>query len=491
MFRILCLGLLLSTTLLWAQPVEGPWVVMEADTNHKWPHIIGIESDQTTVLYAKDVPDSDRICSITCDWESLSVTEHDTLYTYPAAWKTIVTDVELDSNGRWIAAIDHRVSGPADHLYLLFYDGSALHNRFVDSAVWWTYGWCTVIEWFQEYKVTSRPTGWGWSVGAGHTNPFECFPVVTPHVGVTFYWTLGAIRSVGDQTYGGATYVTSAWGDSGCGAALVTSNSFFNNPDGTLLVLASDSATWIAPPIHVDSTLSSLDARFNHSNELLVISGSSASYPAPVVVHVDSNGACQERSVLDWTGNPTATAWHSDYGFAIIRQTSNELQLFRTNAAGEPHLNDDVFYSIPTDRRIVSTDAQISPTGTLYVVWSEFTTVEPYISETKMLRAGWDMPLATNPQPERTAVRHYELQTYPNPFNASTTLSFTLPIEEDVNLRVYDIAGRLVKTLVDQERMAAGDHRFTFDAAGLPSGIYLCRLRAGEQSALQKLVLLR
>jgi hypothetical protein len=87
-------------------------------------------------------------------------------------------------------------------------------------------------------------------------------------------------------------------------------------------------------------------------------------------------------------------------------------------------------------------------------------------------------------------------QNRPNPFNPTTTIHFDLAREGHVTLRVYDVGGRLVRTLVD-ERMSAGfDHRVVWsglDEAGSPvaSGIYFARLVAGEVTATRKLVMLK
>ncbi|TKJ41003.1 hypothetical protein CEE37_04885 [candidate division LCP-89 bacterium B3_LCP] len=82
------------------------------------------------------------------------------------------------------------------------------------------------------------------------------------------------------------------------------------------------------------------------------------------------------------------------------------------------------------------------------------------------------------------------LGAYPNPFNPLTVLSFKLHDASIVNLAVYDISGRLVTTLVNGWR-DAGIHEVTFDASGLPSGVYLYRLTAGEFSDSGKMVLMK
>jgi hypothetical protein len=81
-------------------------------------------------------------------------------------------------------------------------------------------------------------------------------------------------------------------------------------------------------------------------------------------------------------------------------------------------------------------------------------------------------------------------QNYPNPFNPSTIISYQLPSSGVVTLRIYDLLGREVKTLVNQ-REDAGNHSVLFDAADLSSGVYYYRIQAGSYVETKKLVVLR
>ena len=81
-------------------------------------------------------------------------------------------------------------------------------------------------------------------------------------------------------------------------------------------------------------------------------------------------------------------------------------------------------------------------------------------------------------------------QNYPNPFNPSTTIQYQLPARTHVVLKLYDLLGRDVRTLVD-ERQTAGDHRVTLDASRLASGVYFYRLEAGTYRETRKLLLLK
>ncbi len=91
----------------------------------------------------------------------------------------------------------------------------------------------------------------------------------------------------------------------------------------------------------------------------------------------------------------------------------------------------------------------------------------------------------------------YLSQNYPNPFNPVTKIKYEIPASLNpskggtlVQLVVYDILGREVAVLVNEEKQS-GDYEIEFDGSSLSSGIYLYRLTAGEFSATKKLVLLK
>jgi len=83
-------------------------------------------------------------------------------------------------------------------------------------------------------------------------------------------------------------------------------------------------------------------------------------------------------------------------------------------------------------------------------------------------------------------------QNYPNPFNPSTTIEFILPnnINENVSLKIFDILGREVATLINRS-LKAGYHKINFNADAIPSGVYFYRLKAGPFIDSKKMVLLK
>ena len=81
-------------------------------------------------------------------------------------------------------------------------------------------------------------------------------------------------------------------------------------------------------------------------------------------------------------------------------------------------------------------------------------------------------------------------QNYPNPFNPTTTINYQIPQTEFVILKVYDILGREVAILVNEEK-PAGSYEVQFEGSGLTSGIYFYQLKAGEYSETKKMILLK
>ena len=81
-------------------------------------------------------------------------------------------------------------------------------------------------------------------------------------------------------------------------------------------------------------------------------------------------------------------------------------------------------------------------------------------------------------------------QNYPNPFNPSTTLTFALPHGGRAVIRVHDLLGREVATILDED-MEAGTHTVNFDGSGLSSGIYLYRLEANGVQLTRTMALLK
>jgi len=79
---------------------------------------------------------------------------------------------------------------------------------------------------------------------------------------------------------------------------------------------------------------------------------------------------------------------------------------------------------------------------------------------------------------------------YPNPFNPTTKISYTIPERSNVSLKIFNLLGSEVASLVNEEK-SAGTYEIEFNAANLSSGIYFYRIQAGAFVETKKMILLR
>jgi len=97
----------------------------------------------------------------------------------------------------------------------------------------------------------------------------------------------------------------------------------------------------------------------------------------------------------------------------------------------------------------------------------------------------------TNVEDAQIVVTYFSLyQNYPNPFNPVTTIAYQIREISNVNLKVYDILGREVATLVNEEKLT-GNYEVKFDGSNLSSGVYLYRMEAGSFMDTKKLLLMK
>lgn len=100
-------------------------------------------------------------------------------------------------------------------------------------------------------------------------------------------------------------------------------------------------------------------------------------------------------------------------------------------------------------------------------------------------------PLGTGTQHELNISSSFILeQNYPNPFNPVTTIGFQLPVNNHVKISIFNVTGSEIAVLVNEFRNA-GSYRVSFDGAELPSGIYICKMTAGDFTVTRKMSLMK
>lgn len=110
------------------------------------------------------------------------------------------------------------------------------------------------------------------------------------------------------------------------------------------------------------------------------------------------------------------------------------------------------------------------------------------LSEIQLVGDGKNMVTSVRQSPTAVQPTGFQLcANFPNPFNPSTMIVFFLPQSEKMTLKIYDITGREIETLINGE-VPSGEHKLQWSAQGLASGVYLCRMQTKEFSETIKMV---
>lgn len=121
------------------------------------------------------------------------------------------------------------------------------------------------------------------------------------------------------------------------------------------------------------------------------------------------------------------------------------------------------------------------------VIASDGTGLESDWSNIKGIQGGYSIPGGNQFNEPHLSVLS---QNYPNPFNPITTIHYTLPQQAKISLRIFDITGRLVQTLVNEEK-EQGNYSVTWNAKNMPSGVYLYKIDTGSYSKVKKMLLFK
>jgi len=116
--------------------------------------------------------------------------------------------------------------------------------------------------------------------------------------------------------------------------------------------------------------------------------------------------------------------------------------------------------------------------------------INQYCSEYVTIKYIQGTPVSVEEQEIKNPGGYLLYQNYPNPFNPTTTVEYSIPEASFVELKIYDILGREVVTLV-KENKPSGKHSVRFNASNLPSGIYFYRIVSGNFTATKKLIILK
>ncbi len=233
----------------------------------------------------------------------------------------------------------------------------------------------------------------------------------------------------------------------------------FNRGDHYEFYTLGKPEVWVNLPEYVDNYLVTISVKVNNACN------------APDLCLDFSYGTKHFTKEILWQGfyaNQTDTIWKNDIRIELpCTSTTTQLKLYLDTAKMRTH----DYYC-----RVSATDAGLIPQ----------TTLSP---DSGYYRIQYTPPVGIDCEDEMPQEFSLE-QNYPNPFNPATTVAFTLPKQELVSIIVFDLLGREVLRPLHSV-MPAGNHTINIDASSLAAGAYFYALRAGEVSAVRKMLLLK
>jgi hypothetical protein len=215
----------------------------------------------------------------------------------------------------------------------------------------------------------------------------------------------------------------------------------------------------------------------------------------------DQGGDIGEAVALDGYGNIYVTGRTGSLDFQILSPIqagyggARDAFITVLNPSGTAYLYSSYLGGSGIDQGL---SIAVAPAGIAYVggvtASSNFPLVRPVQTTFGGMEDGYLSRIVTNPTPveERYAeLDEFRLfQNYPNPFNPSTTIRYELPRREFVILKIFDLLGREVATLVNEQKQP-GSYDVRWSGVGVPSGAYFYRLQAGEYVEIRAMLMVR
>lgn len=497
MTRFKLLLLLVLPVLANAQPIDGPYLVLAAGegAQFKSPHIVFREPNLAGIFYVLVQAGNDEVQSASFSLASHELISGPGLPYFEEGWRQNVTDVENQLDESWAAVIYSEngccsavtaVIGTQDDTAATLLESADCSGEYFRS-------------WILPQGLNKRPCG-GWVLA---WTRMECGWPFYEH---TFFPQIGFFRGTNPEDTVEVYSESCLFGPSAAttmslsaDTALILLSGDENFPwlDGSVLRLVSRTGpTYPCDPWEGEAMLSctwsNLDFQMTHGGRLLVFSGIGdpyyPQYPHPRIVEVDTNGNCTELATLELDRDPDAIAWRPDWGFAALLVHPARIMLARVDTNGAEVQPLGIFWEPEGGNRIEAAELAIANDGRVIVLWCELDAAE--VSRLKIGSVEWDTFLGVEEELAVPLPETISISAHPNPFNLSTTISFSLSRTMQASVTIHDITGRRVRQLANAV-YESGNHRLRFDSEGLPSGIYFVQLRTRSFSKAMRLLLIK
>lgn len=477
----------------WAQPLEGPFTIVELDSQAAvGKHILAVGDGDTAFVFCENRPTGQTML---VSWGSYSFASRELLHPVESlgeagGWRHELHDAMILEDGS-CAAVMYRVA-PSESQ--------------TSETILFRLSTAVVSDWYVLFSGYHIYPCW-----------FSCFDLVStrlaPRIGGGFL-VIGAVASRFQAGYDEVDFNPHFWAFSDAGNLADWQGSHFpqtlwgseNNwavslaPDTLLLLTTgvgwgdshlgrcfpSDSAY---TDTTMECTIHPVGFMRTAGGHLLAASGHGYGAEADGMYELYEDGAC---AILGGFGSAVAAeaiALYPGFGFAALTRDSSGLMLARFDTNGTEVASRGMMLWPESDYEIVSAYCTIAPDGRVFVQCMEHSLAVNSRYRLRVASVGWDTPLGTE---DRDFILHpsvFGLLAFPNPFNSALKIEYTLPRAGNVNLSVFNVLGQKVETLLDA-RVESGTHAITWnpDCAG---GLYFVALKTESATRTTKVLYIR
>ncbi len=394
---------------------------------------------------------------------------------------------------QWIARYTNRSDNKEDIAYAIAIDSSG--NVYV-TGYSWGYNWT-----FEDYAtVKYNPSGREqWVTRYGKPDDVEyAYAITVDNAGNIYVTGWGVVAN--------AAYITIKYNTLGERQWVAKYNGPYRD-DWAYAIAVDDSGN-----VYVTGCSYNSDTSFDYATvkyDSLGVEQWVARYNGP-----SDGGDWAKKIVVDGNGNVYVTGWSMGLG------TSEDYATIKYNSSG-----DTLWvrrYNGLSNGSDKATDIAVDGAGNVYVTGNSGTIkynnsgdkqwIEKYNSVANAIAldgtgnvyvTGWSYGSGTGydyvtikyscagiEESEKLKVKGVKLKVYPNPVVGSAIIKYQLPVKSEISLKIYDITGRIVKTLASEEKKA-GSYNVSFDTKGLTTGIYFAKLVVDDYKETKKLILMK
>ncbi len=492
--RCLFVLLLLSTS-LWAQPVEGPWEIWAGEHDITSPEVC-VRGSNADILFIEN--DSVRYARFSLESHQVITPPHPVFALQ--GWNTqTLHDLICVSDTTWACLVyeDERPMLPGDdnNFYnrtslLTGTDAEVLALPIDSGLTHWYFG--QPGEYFNEgFSLTDRVGGGmatGWiRIVHGLYDPEMCAHFRSYQADLSNDFRAETCIGIGYLYYGNRVLPQSLSADTFLvvSATLPLASAVCTNPDEYYSAVYGSQGTGFTATIGFGLTQSGL------IRVLAAAENEESSVTHSLSMEISEGGGLMINE-LDSLGVPPLscrTIWHPRFGFALVHASPSSLQLARADTNGAQSLPTGTLFWRDDQHMFAEANLTITDGGEIVAIWTEKADGDTAARRVMLGSVGWETLLAVKPSDFIPHPSSFILSCFPNPFNGELRIQYVLPHAGHVEVSVRNVLGQMVATL-DEGMRSAGAHRAVWSSqAG--SGIYFVTLRTEETVRTQKVLLTR